>query len=114
MEPTSLQVGTLELRPSEGLAVAAGRSLALSGREAAVLAVLMTRPGCVVSREELSAAVWGRPLRPGDRSIDVYVHRLRDKLAAARPGRWIHTHIGFGYRLDPPHSPDVHNVVTGS
>jgi DNA-binding response OmpR family regulator len=112
MTASPIRAGSLELRPEQGLAVAAGHALALSERETALLAVLMDRPGQVLSRQELYASVWQRPLRQGDRSVDVYVHRLRDKLAAAHPGHWIHTHIGFGYRLDPPLSPDVHNVIT--
>jgi DNA-binding response OmpR family regulator len=107
-----MQAGLLELHPDQGLALASGRALSLSAREAALLAALMDRAGQVVSREDLYQRVWQRPLRRGDRSVDVYVHRLREKLAAAHPGRWIHTHIGFGYRLEPPRSPDVHTVVT--
>jgi DNA-binding winged helix-turn-helix (wHTH) protein len=46
--------------------------------------------------------VWGAELRPGDRSVDVYVSKLRGKLEAAMPDRrFIHTHPGFGYRLPP-------------
>jgi DNA-binding response OmpR family regulator len=55
-----------------------------------------------VRREDLYALVWGGTLRHGDRSIDVYVHKLRSKLEAAVSGqRWIHTHVGFGYRFEP-------------
>ncbi|MFM8883355.1 MAG: helix-turn-helix domain-containing protein, partial [Solirubrobacterales bacterium] len=56
----------------------------------------------VVSREVLYKSVWGSNLRVGDRTIDVYVRRLRVKLASQLP-EWsfIHTHIGFGYRLQP-------------
>ena len=56
--------------------------------------------GRIVSREDLYAAVWGAPLRATDRSVDVYVHKLRTKLGDALP-EWgfIHTHFGFGYRL---------------
>lgn len=101
MEATPLRIDALELHPTEGLALAGGRPVALSARESAVLAALMACPGRVVTRDELSRAVWGRPLRRGDRSVDVYVHRLRDKLAAVRAGELIHTHVGFGYRLEP-------------
>jgi DNA-binding response OmpR family regulator len=46
--------------------------------------------------------VWGGALRDGDRSIDVYVHKLRVKLEQALPDRqFIHTHVGFGYRFAP-------------
>ena len=52
-----------------------------------------------MSRQELYLAVWGAELRAGDRSVDVYVSKLRAKLEAAAPGRqFIHTHPGFGYR----------------
>ena len=46
--------------------------------------------------------MWGAPLRAQDRSVDVYVHKLRSKLARAVPEcRFIHTHFGFGYRFAP-------------
>jgi DNA-binding response OmpR family regulator len=54
----------------------------------------------VLSREELYEAVWGAQLRADDRSVDVYVHKLRVKLARELPAwRFIHTHFGFGYRF---------------
>jgi DNA-binding response OmpR family regulator len=41
-------------------------------------------------------------MRAADRSVDVYVHKLRSKLAHALPEwRFIHTHFGFGYRFEP-------------
>jgi DNA-binding response OmpR family regulator len=41
-------------------------------------------------------------VRRDDRSVDVYVHKLRSKLAGVVPDRsFIHTHFGFGYRLEP-------------
>ena len=53
-----------------------------------------------MSRDELFRLVWGRELRAGDRSVDVYVRKLRVKLEHALPSwRFIHTHFGFGYRL---------------
>ena len=53
-----------------------------------------------MAREDLFKLVWGREMRAGDRSVDVYVRKLRVKLAQALPGwRFIHTHFGFGYRL---------------
>ena len=78
----------------------------------------MRRTGRIVAREELYRMVWGAELRDGDRSIDVYVHKLRVKLEAALPGwRFIHTHVGFGYRLRPgaftPFSQPGHRAVTG-
>ena len=59
------------------------------------------------------STVWGAPLRPDDRSVDVYVHKLRSKLARAMPEwRFIHTHFGFGYRFQPEPSQRFHNTAT--
>jgi DNA-binding response OmpR family regulator len=99
-----LHAGDLEVRPSEHLALARGRALTLSVRELDVLTALARRAGRIVPRDELYEIVWGAPLRPDDRSVDVYVHRLRAKLGRALPGwRFIHTHFGFGYRFEPDH-----------
>ena len=109
-----IRCGELEIRPSEFLAIAGGRALALSIRELELLAALARRPGRIVGREELYRTVWGAPLRATDRSVDVYVHKLRTKLAAALP-EWtfIHTHFGFGYRFSPERSHPFHTVTTG-
>ncbi|HVF78238.1 MAG TPA: response regulator transcription factor [Solirubrobacteraceae bacterium] len=95
-------IGELEIRPQEGLVLAHGRALVLSVREFDLLVALASHAGRVVSREELYRQAWGGTLRRGDRSCDVYVHKLRTKLERALPQhRFIHTHVGFGYRLDP-------------
>ena len=95
-----IKAGELEIRPSEYLALAGGRALTLSVRELDLLAALGRREGRVVPREELYETVWRAPMRAADRSVDVYVHKLRAKLEAALPGwTFIHTHVGFGYRL---------------
>jgi DNA-binding response OmpR family regulator len=97
-----LRADDLEIRPSEFVAMAAGRRLSLTARELELLAALMERADRIVSREELYGAVWGEPFRKSDRSVDVYVGRLRHKLEGALPGRsFIHTHFGFGYRFAP-------------
>ena len=103
----------VQLRPPERLAVVGGRGLALSGREVALLGELLRQRGHVVTREALYEKVWGQPLREHDRSVDVYVHKLRAKLGAVAPGwAFIHTHFGLGYRLDPAPSPVFHNSMT--
>ncbi len=74
----------------------------LSIRELHLLVELGRRADRIVSREELYRLAWGRKMRAGDRSVDVYVRRLRVKLEGVLPGwRFIHTHFGFGYRLAP-------------
>jgi len=100
-----LQVGPLEILPDERLARADGRALMLSIRELRLLTELARRRDRIMSREELYSLVWGREMRPGDRSVDVYVRKLRVKLEQALPGwRFIHTHFGFGYRLTAEHT----------
>jgi two-component system alkaline phosphatase synthesis response regulator PhoP len=101
-EPEVLRAGDLEVRPADHLAQIHGRALSLSVRELDLLVALVRNRGRIVPREELYAMVWGAPLRANDRSVDVYVHKLRSKLARAVPEcRFIHTHFGFGYRLEP-------------
>jgi DNA-binding response OmpR family regulator len=108
-----LRAGELEIRPTDGLVLAAGRALTLSVREFGLLVALVERPNRIVSRSELYRLVWGTDLRDGDRSIDVYVHKLRVKLETALPAwQFIHTHVGFGYRLSPEPSHVFHNSTT--
>lgn len=109
-----LRIGELEVRPDEGLVRAAGQAVPLSVREFGLLVALARRTGRIVPRAELYGLVWDAPLRPGDRSIDVYVHKLRAKLESALPDwRFIHTHVGFGYRFAPETtSHGFHNSET--
>jgi two-component system alkaline phosphatase synthesis response regulator PhoP len=96
-----ISAGGLQVASEGGLVLANGRALPLSAREYAVLLTLIRRRGRIVSREELYRLVWGGDLRAGDRSVDVYVSKLRNKLETQLPGeRFIHTHVRFGYRLD--------------
>jgi DNA-binding winged helix-turn-helix (wHTH) protein len=54
----------------------------------------------VLEREEIYQRVWGYTMAHGDRSVDVFVRKLRSKLQAASPDwNYIHTHFGVGYRF---------------
>lgn len=100
--PPPLLAGRLEIRPEEHAALVDGRPLSLTMRELQLLVTLADHPQRIMTREELFAAVWGAEPRPDDRSVDVYVSRLRAKLGAALPGlQLIHTHNGIGYRFSP-------------
>ena len=98
----TLEAGPLEISPDEHLARAAGRPLRLSIRELRLLTELTRRVDRIVSRDDLFQLVWGRTMRAGDRSVDVYIRKLRVKLDRALPAwDFIHTHFGIGYRLSP-------------
>jgi DNA-binding response OmpR family regulator len=104
MEAASMEeivAGNLVIRPDEFLAHVDGQPLILTMRELSLLVALARRAGRVTSREELYAVVWQQPYRRCERSVDVYVAKLRQKLEDAAP-HWcyIHTHFGFGYRFD--------------
>jgi DNA-binding response OmpR family regulator len=99
---TALRVGNLRVHPNDAIVSVGGEPVALSRRELQLLTALARRAHQVVSRNELSRKVWGRPLVEGDRSVDVYIRKLRVKLAHAAPGwSFIETHVTFGYRLAP-------------
>ncbi|HYP48513.1 MAG TPA: response regulator transcription factor [Thermoleophilaceae bacterium] len=97
-----LVAGELEVRADQFQAYAAGRSADLTRREFEVLQLLAQTRAKVLQREEIYQAVWGYAMAHGDRSVDVFVRKVRQKLEAASPG-WnsIHTHFGVGYRFDP-------------
>ena len=92
----------LEIRPDEHAALVDGRPLSLTMRELQLLVTLAGHPQRIMTREELFAEVWGSRPRRDDRSVDVYVSRLRAKLGEALPDtQLIHTHNGIGYRFSP-------------
>jgi len=77
-----------------------GRSLRLTRREYQLIELLSRAGGEVLPREEIYENLWGREMIRNDRSVDVFVHKLRRKLEQASPSwRYVHTHFGIGYRL---------------
>jgi DNA-binding response OmpR family regulator len=97
-----LASGRLQIRPEQHAALVDGRPLSLTMRELQLLVTLASHPQRIMTREELFTAVWGSRPRRDDRSVDVYVSRLRAKLGEALPDlRLIHTHSGIGYRFSP-------------
>ena len=98
---TVLYAGELEIRPDEGFVLATGQPLVLSVREFEVLVAMAEAVGAIIhARLSLQDGVGRRAASPADRSVDVYVSKLRSKLEDALPDRrFIHTPSGFGYTL---------------
>ena len=56
----------------------------------------------MLEREDIYQRVWGYAMAHGDRSVDVFVRKLRRKLERMSAGwHYIHTHFGVGYRFEP-------------
>jgi DNA-binding response OmpR family regulator len=92
--------GEIEVRPDQFQAFAHGRSIDLTRREFELIALLAGAEGRVLEREEIYQRVWGYTMAHGDRSVDVFVRKLRSKLQTASPDwSYIHTHFGVGYRF---------------
>jgi DNA-binding winged helix-turn-helix (wHTH) protein len=67
-----------------------------------VLQLLAQAKGKVLQREEIYQAVWGYAMAHGDRSVDVFIRKVRQKLEKASSSwNYIHTHFGVGYRFEP-------------
>jgi DNA-binding response OmpR family regulator len=97
-----LVAGELEVRPDQFQAFVGGESVELTRREFELLQVLADHAGKVLERDEVYRRVWGYAMIHGDRSVDVFVRKLRLKLQKRSPGwEYIHTHFGIGYRFDP-------------
>jgi DNA-binding response OmpR family regulator len=92
--------GELEIRPDMFEGFVGGRGLGLTRREFELLVLLAGSQGRVIPRDRIYERVWGYQMAHGDRSVDVFVRKLRRKLEAASPGwRYVHTHFGVGYRF---------------
>ena len=103
-----LVAGELEVRGDQYQAFVADRSLGLTRREFELLQVLADANGRVIEREDIYQRVWGYAMAHGDRSVDVFVRKLRSKLQRLSPSwQYIHTHFGVGYRFEAePAVPD--------
>jgi DNA-binding response OmpR family regulator len=106
-EQRPVMAGELEIRADQFQAYVGGQTADLTRREFELLHLLAEARGQVMQREEIYQRVWGYAMAHGDRSVDVFVRKLRQKLEALSP-RWtyIHTHFGIGYRFQPEPKDD--------
>jgi DNA-binding response OmpR family regulator len=94
--------GEVEIRPDQFQAFVSGRSVDLTRREFELIQLLSDAAGQVLEREQIYQRVWGYAMAHGDRSVDVFVRKLRHKLEQHSPSwKYIHTHFGIGYRFAP-------------
>jgi DNA-binding response OmpR family regulator len=102
VETGPLVAGELEVRADQFQAFVGSGSVDLTRREFEVLQLLAQAKGKVLQREEIYQAVWGYAMAHGDRSVDVFIRKVRQKLEKASSGwNYIHTHFGVGYRFEP-------------
>jgi DNA-binding response OmpR family regulator len=95
-----LVIGELEIRSDQFQAFVSGRSVDLTRREFELLKTLADSEGTVIERGEIYRRVWGYEMAHGDRSVDVFIRKLRSKIQKHSPGwTYIHTHFGIGYRF---------------
>ena len=93
--------GDLEIRPEMYEAFVRERPVGLTRREFELLQLLAEANGVVLERERIYEEVWGYAMAHGDRSVDVFVRKVRHKLRAASPDwQYLHTHFGVGYRFE--------------
>lgn len=100
IDAESTMAGELEVRPDLFQAFVNGASVDLTRREFELIELLSGVDGRVLEREEIYQRIWGYAMVRGDRSVDVFVRKLRQKLEKASPDwKYIHTHFGVGYRF---------------
>jgi DNA-binding response OmpR family regulator len=97
-----IRIANLEIRAAEFQVLADGVRVGLTVREFQTFLVLAERPDRVVTRPEIYMRVWGGQMSYRDRSVDVFVRKVRRKLFESAP-KWVyvHTHFGIGYRFSP-------------
>src|SRR4051812_15685226 len=100
VEKGPVNIGEVEIRADQFQAFVGATSVELTRREFELIQLLAEAEGQVLQREEIYQRVWGYAMVHGDRSVDVFVRKLRSKLERASPQwRYIHTHFGIGYRF---------------
>jgi DNA-binding response OmpR family regulator len=111
MPTRSVRAGALELDRASCRVLLHGNEVALTATEFRLLDFLMSRPGVVYSREQLLDSVWGHDRAVTDRTVDVYILRLRQKIEPdpANPS-FIRAVRGFGYSFNESTMQAASNV----
>jgi DNA-binding response OmpR family regulator len=98
----AIEVEELRIDPAVVQAFVDGESAELTPTEFRLLYTLARERGRVVTRDELMQRLWGRRQTRRDRTVDVFVRKLREKVDRRAPHHvFIHTRYGVGYKLEP-------------
>jgi DNA-binding response OmpR family regulator len=98
----AIEIEELRIDPREVQAYVDGQSTELTPTEFRLLYALALDRGRVTTRDELLQKIWGRRETHRDRTVDVFVRRLRDKIDRIAPRHtFIQTRYGVGYKLEP-------------
>ena len=92
------EVGGLRIDRERYIVIKDGEELTLPKKELELLSLLISSPGKVFNREKILAQVWGEDVVVGDRTIDVHIRKLREKIG----DRFIKTIKGVGYKFETP------------
>lgn len=95
-ENKTLRTGTLEIDPERFVVKLEGREIILAKKEFELLYLLASKPGRVFLRNEILSQVWGNDVIVGDRTIDVHIRKIRQKLGID----CITTVKGVGYKFE--------------
>ena len=90
-----LKFGDLEIDREEFQVSVKGKEVNLAKKEFDLLTLLVSKPGKVFKREEILRQVWGREVIVGDRTIDVHIRKVREKIGSD----YIKTYKGVGYKF---------------
>lgn len=93
--PHTVTVGSLVIDKERYLIVQDGKEMVLPRKEFELLSLLVSKPGKVFTREEIYYSVWGDNVVVGDRTIDVHIRKLREKIGNDH----IKTLKGIGYKF---------------
>jgi two-component system alkaline phosphatase synthesis response regulator PhoP len=97
----TIEVEELTIDPANVQAYVDGASAELTRTEFRLLYALALEQGRVLTRDELLQRVWGRPASYRDRTVDVFVRKLREKIDRIAPRHsFIQTRYGVGYKLE--------------
>ena len=98
----AIELEELRIDPEAVQAFVDGRSVGLTPTEFRLLHALAQESPRVLTRDELLQTIWGRRLTRRDRTVDVFVRKLREKIDARSPRHsFVHTRYGVGYKLEP-------------